>query len=83
MFGPTATIRPSVGGTVTPVTVTESPSGSIPSTGIWMTATSPAVSRVSTSSGTGAWSGWVFDGGGSIVTSSWPVAVAPLASVAT
>ena len=48
-----------------------------------MTATSPAVSLVSTSCGTGAWSGRAFDGGGSIVTSSWPVAVAPLASVAT
>jgi hypothetical protein len=48
-----------------------------------MTAASPAVSRASTSSGTGAWSGCALDGGGSIVTSRLPVAVAPLASVAT
>ncbi len=48
-----------------------------------MTATSPAVSLVSASCGTGAWSGRDLDGGGSIVTSTWPVAVAPLASVAT
>ena len=69
-------ILPICGGSMIPVTVTVSPSGSTPVVGIGIVISDPEVTRASTSSGFGGLSS--AGSTGLIVTNVWPVVRAPL-----